>query len=291
MLAGPLTRRVVTALAAGACVSSPSFLSPLLAAAPPAASPSSLTNEAGVYVVDKEKAANGLEDPLAEPIGAYSTISAALAVAPRGATVLVKPGSYTERLIVRQPMKLLAEPGATLSWTSDKPYEAALTIDLSGAEAAGDVIISGLKVRHFSPSIAQNYGVFVPAPTTPAASKSRVELRGCDVTSSSGSGVGVEGGDVTLTSSRIGACKNHGVLYLGRSSSGLIRDCLIENNKLNGLLLRDGASPVVEASRFVGNGQFGAALIDCRGRLREDNTFKGNAKGAVSGECDDDDDD
>ena len=151
-----------------------------------------------------------------------------------------------------------------MSWTSDKPYEAALTIDLSGAEAAGDVIISGLKVRHFSPSIAQNYGVFVPAPTTPAASKSRVELRGCDVTSSSGSGVGVEGGDVTLTSSRIGACKNHGVLYLGRSSSGLIRDCLIENNKLNGLLLRDGASPVVEASRFVGNGQFGAALIDCR---------------------------
>ena len=37
-----------------------------------------------------------------------------------------------------------------------------------------------------------------------------------------------------------------------------------------------------------GNGQYGAALIDCRGVLLDDNEVVRNGKGAVSGACDDD---
>ena len=68
------------------------------------------------------------------------------------------------------------------------------------------------------------------------------------------------------------------------------RRCELAKNKLNGGLLRDGASPAIEGSRIVNNGAYGASLIDCRGSLAAGNEIRGNGKGGVSGECDDGDD-
>mmetsp|Transcript_25037 Transcript_25037/g.54086 ORF Transcript_25037/g.54086 Transcript_25037/m.54086 type:complete len:304 (-) Transcript_25037:254-1165(-) len=254
-----------------------------------AATDASLTDANGQFVVDPQKAANGLEDPLAEPIGAYNTISAALAVAPPGATILVRPGAYMEQLRVTRGVTLLADEGAVLTWRSERPYEAALALDLSEAQQAAQVLISGLSVRHFSPSIAQNYAVYVPEPSR-AAAASRIELRSCDVSSSSGSGVGVEGGDVTLSACRVSACKNHGIVYVGARSRGAVIGCTVTACKLNGMLLRDGAYPTIDDNVLSRNGQFGAALIDCRARYNaQSNVASGNAKGGVSGECDLDD--
>ena len=53
-------------------------------------------------------------------------------------------------------------------------------------------------------------------------------------------------------------------------------------------LLRDGAAPTIEGNRLSGNGQYGAALIDCRGKFLDGNVAVGNGKGAVRGECDED---
>ena len=77
------------------------------------------------YVVDPAKAAAGTKSD--DPTGPvyYSTISAALAAAPSGGAVTVRPGTYNERLLIRRPVKLVATTGAVLSWKSDKPYEAA----------------------------------------------------------------------------------------------------------------------------------------------------------------------
>jgi hypothetical protein len=100
-------------------------------------------------------------------------------------------------------MTMLADPGAVLTWRSDKPYEAALTVDLSTASAECEVLVSGLSVRHFSPSIAQNYAVYVPQPSAAADSTSLIKLHGCDVSSGSGSGIGVEGGDVTISACKV----------------------------------------------------------------------------------------
>jgi len=255
---------------------------------------SSLTHAQGKYIVDPQKAANGLEDPLVEPEGAFSTISAALAVAPSGATVIVRPGEYNERVFVRQPVQLLADAGTVVTWKSDKPYEAALTVDLSKEVSLppGDgssVLISGISVRHFSPSIAQNYAVYVPPPSVAADRNAKIEFRGCDIVSGSGSGVGVEGGDVTLASSRVSSCKNHGVIYVGPTARGAVRGSVVEKCKLNGVLLRDGAAPTLSQNRLSSNGQYGAALFDCRGVLEPDNIVSGNGKGAISGACDADD--
>lgn len=209
----------------------------------------------------------------------FATISSALAAAPSGAAVLIRAGTYNERLVIRRPVKLSAATGAVLSWKSDKPYEAALDVDVSGS-ADGPVLILGLTIRHYSPSIAQNYGAYVHSPT------SRVKFFSCDIASSSGSGIGVEGGNVTVTSCTIHDCKNHGVLYVGSEATGRVERCIVENCKLNGLLLRDGASPTLSDNLLKGNGQYGAALIDCRGVLLDDNEVVRNGKGAVSGQCD-----
>jgi len=246
----------------------------------------SLTDGSGRFVVDPARATAGLADPLIEPTGAFSSISAALAVAPAGAVVIVKPGIYMERIVVQRGVQLLAEAGATLTWRSDKPYEAALTVDLSDATEPAQVLIAGLTLRHYSPSIAQNYAVYVPPPSSAAERGSIVTLRGCDVSSSSGSGVGVEGGCVDLVDCRVAGCKNHGVLYLGPSSRGNLRGCVLEKNKLNGVLLRDGAAPTLADNQLRANGQFGAALVDCRGAYLPSNQASANGKGAVSGECD-----
>lgn len=251
-----------------------------------ATSDSSLTDADGRFVVDPRKAANGLDDPLSEPVGAYSTISAALSVAPADATIMVRPGAYVEQLMITRPVRLLADAGAELTWKSDKPYEAALTVAIADSQPAGDVLVSGLRISHSSPSIAQNYAVYVPQPSSASADKARIEIRDCDVSSATGSGVGVEGGDVTLARCRIANCKNHGVSFLGPTARGAVLDCTIEKAKLNGVLLRDGASPTLRGNRLRSNGQFGAALFDCRGTL-EDNEASGNGKGSVSGECDD----
>ena len=247
----------------------------------------SLTDAQGRFVVDPAKAARGLEDPLVEPDGAYSTISAALAVAPSGATITIMPGAYNERVRIVKSVTLAAEAGATLTWKTDKPYEAALTVDLSEASSAASVTVSGLSVRHTSPSIAQNYAVYVPPPSSAADGASSVMLRDCDISSASGSGVGVEGGAVSLAGCRVHDCKNHGVLYLGRGARGRVSGCTLEKNKLNGALLRDGSAPTLEANRLANNGQYGAALIDCRGVYRPTNEAVSNGKGSVSGECDD----
>ena len=70
-------------------------------------------------------------DRQAEPGGAYNTISAALSAAPKGATVVVRPGLYTERVFLKSDVSILGDKGAVLSWTSDRPYEVRVRVRVS----------------------------------------------------------------------------------------------------------------------------------------------------------------
>ena len=140
------------------------------------------------------------------------------------------------------------------------------------------VSISGLTVRHSSRA-AQSYGIYVHSPSR------SVKFQNCDVVSSSGSGIGVEGGNVTVLSCTIHDCKNHGVLYAGSGATGRVKRCIIEKCKGSGLLLRNGASPTLSNNLIQSNGEYGAALIDCRGVLLDDNDVVRNRKGAVNGRC------
>ena len=274
----PLSRRHAVLAAASSLAAARPL--PLPAAGPP----DRRGEEELVYTPLADEQGNLVVDP-SRDVGAYATISAALEAAPSGATVIVRPGVYTERVMVRQSVTLKADPGVFLVWESDKPYEATLTIDLRDASAAADVLVSGLMVTHYSPSIAQNYAVYVPPPSR-AADASKVELRFCDVCSRSGTGVGVEGGFVAVVGCRVHDCKNHGLAFLGPGARGVVQRCSVEACKLDGVLVRDGAAPMLEANRFNANQRFGAELVDARCDFRASNEAKGNGKGAIQGECD-----
>lgn len=219
------------------------------------------------YIVDPTK--------VGEP-NTFATISAALAAAPSGAAVIVRAGTYYERLHIQRPVKISASTGAVLSWKSGDSETAAVDVELSGADD-GSVLLLGLKIQHSSPHY---YGVHVRSPM-----HSKVKLLNCDIASSSGSGVGIEGGNVTVFSCTVHDCKNHGVVYRGSDAIGRVERCIVENCKLDGLLLRDGASPTLANNLLKGNGRYGAEFIDCRGVVLDDNEVVRNGKGAVSGVC------
>ena len=90
---------------------------------------------------------------------AYASIGEALKNTPSGGTIEVYGGQYRERLVVTQPVSIIAAPGAAVEviWATTEPYQAA--IECSGVQEAGAVLVRGLRVRHASPSIANNYAV------------------------------------------------------------------------------------------------------------------------------------
>ena len=136
----------------------------------------------------------------------------------------------------------------TLAWSTDAPYQSA--IESQGLHGAS---ISGLTIRHRSPSVANNYAVFLQArvhvtyegrgqsdkvghscrcarrcfscgnPVQPRShcrpipwscvyvQGSDLSLQDCDISSSTGTGVGIEGGAPLIGRCTVHNCERHGV--------------------------------------------------------------------------------
>lgn len=241
------------------------------AAAPDAAAP-----DAVLYYVRP-----GPDDAAAHT---YGSIADAVAAAPPGATVRVAGGFYSERVVVSKPLTLEAETRSgggggngsdatvTLSHDTEAPYEAALQID------APDVHVRNLVVRHTSPSIAANYAILV-------RSAGSVTLDRCDVRSSTGSGLGVEGGCATARLCKFSECQRHGVALYGDllgsvTGATVLEDCTLAGNKENGLLMRDGADAAVRGCTVASNGGLGIMAVDSSLQLLGCEV-RGNRKGAL----------
>ena len=77
---------------------------------------------------------------------------------------MAAPRRYNERLVVTRPVTIAAAPGADVevAWSTREPYQAVVEVDPAlgqGLEAAGAVALRRLRLRHASPSIANNYAV------------------------------------------------------------------------------------------------------------------------------------
>ena len=88
--------------------------------------------------------------------------SSPLQTAPHSAAPLAPPPfpplrRYAERLVITRPVTISSLPGAAVevAWETPEPYQS--TVECSGV--AGEVVLRGLRVRHASPSIANNYAV------------------------------------------------------------------------------------------------------------------------------------
>ncbi|BDA43086.1 hypothetical protein COCOBI_04-0970 [Coccomyxa sp. Obi] len=200
------------------------------------------------------------------------TLSAAVASAKEGETIHVAAGTYRERLLLTHPVTLQAwPPGAdvTIVWETDRPYES--VVQSSGA----GVRLIGLKLRHSSPSVANNYAVFMQGGS--------LLLEDCDISSATGSGVGSEGGQLSLIHCSVHNCKRHGVAMFGdlEGSEGeaLLQECSVSLNELNGLLVADNAHMILKGGRISRNGGYGVYVKDGTADI-EGNTFERNGQGA-----------
>lgn len=205
----------------------------------------------------------------------YATIGQALEHTPSGGTVEVYGGRYVERLTITQPVSIVAAPGAVVevAWQTAEPYQA--TVECSGVR--GPVLLRGLRIRHSSPSIANNYAVRLEG-------CSAVVLD-CDISSSSGDGIGIEGGSPRVARCSVHHCARHGVAVfgdlLGEGCQASLEQCTLLDNRLSGLLVRDGATPAVSRCVMSGNGEWGLLLLDAGGSFTA-NEIAANSKGSVA---------
>lgn len=204
---------------------------------------------------------------------AYQTISQALLSAKDDDVILVAAGMYKERLVIQKRVTIAAvkNSSVTVSWQTTRPYESVL--ECKGAIGA---VVRDLNIRHRSPSVANNYAVFLQG--------SDLVMENCNVSSTTGSGIGIEGGDPLISNTLVRDCARHGVAIFaelgGSEGGGTVRDCYLNANKGDGLLVRDGAAPVVISCIISANSGFGASLKGCGG-VYQDNSFGNNGKGSI----------
>ena len=117
-------------------------------------------------------------------------------------------GSYEEQIVVSKALTLYAKPDepTSLQWQTTKPYQSTITV-----AAGGRLLLENITIRHSSPSVANNYALFVQG--------GDAEVTGCDIRSSTGSGIGVEGGALTVTNSKIRECVGNGAVIAGSIDS------------------------------------------------------------------------
>ncbi|KAK3270530.1 hypothetical protein CYMTET_21075, partial [Cymbomonas tetramitiformis] len=156
-----------------------------------------------------------------------------------------------------------------LEHKTGNPYEA--TVESTGE----GVVLQGLTIRHTSPSVANNYAVFLQGGSA--------TLSECDISSTTGTAVGVEGASFNISKCKLAGAKRHGAaIYgdlFGGGASGIIEECDITMNGENGILVRD-ASPVIRKNAIRRNAAYGVRLADCDAEF-DGNIIEGNRKGTV----------
>jgi len=200
-------------------------------------------------------------------------ISELISRANPGDTVVVPAGLYRERLIISKPLTLEAHGKVEVVWQTEEHYEPALT-----CETADGVIVKSFAFKHASPSIANNYAVFLQGGS--------VTLEDCRVTSSTGTGVAAEGGEHTIRGCSLSGCERHGLAVFGTldgdSCQVKLEGSSFEGNKLNGMLVRDQGGVELEGScRVEGNGGHGIAVMYGSATIAHAAAIAGNKSGPV----------
>jgi nitrous oxidase accessory protein NosD len=207
------------------------------------------------------------------------SISEAIAAAPDYATITIMPGTYRERLVISRPVTLITAARGeddlatitTLAWSTNDHYESAINIKSPA------VVLSGLNIQHSSPSIADNFAVKIEA--------GDVQLLNCTVSSKTGTGIGIEplgisGNPVVLNECIIKECNLNGIGVFGEGTGAKIVGCRIEGNKGDGVLVGDGAVPMIEGCTIIENKKYGLRFRDCGGEVKG-NVVERNGMGAV----------
>ncbi|MDQ2805556.1 MAG: right-handed parallel beta-helix repeat-containing protein [Chloroflexota bacterium] len=207
-------------------------------------------------------------DPLRRA-GHYTTISAAIMAATPGDRILVRPGNYTERLLLNKPLEIIGD----------------------GERAEIVVQANGSNVILFQTSIArvQNLTLRQTGGSSWRATgwfgvdiqQGRLELEDCDIRSTSLACVAIHhGADPRLRRNLIHDGKEGGV-YIYNNGQGLLEDNDIFANAFSGVHIKTGGNPTLRRNR-IHDGKASGVYINKNGQgLLEDNDITANAGDGV----------
>ncbi|CAG9462877.1 unnamed protein product [Pedinophyceae sp. YPF-701] len=218
--------------------------------------------------------------------GARTSLAAAIADArtawqysgdPAPATIELAAGTYRERAVLDFPCRIRAAPGSgpapTIVWETDAPYESTVVVMAPGTS------IKGVNIKHRSPSVANNFAVYVMQGASLSVAKSTV-------TSQTGAGLAVEGGCLEMRGVTVDSCAGVGVQCLasiegdaeGRLAMG---ECVLRGNGGGGLLARGGVQVCATQVDIEGNGGPGVQVADARVLTWQDIRYNKNKGGNI----------
>ncbi len=186
--------------------------------------------------------------------GQYSTINAAVAAAQPGATILVRPGIYRERVIVDKDITLIGDRGGV----TVKCYrDGCMTVRAAKATIRNFTIIakSGLISMFFE---RKN-------PSAVLVTHGQSVIEACDVTANNGPGLVIRGSSAApeIRNVRAHNCKYNGMFFTD-NARGVVENSEIYGNEWAGIRSDFGAAPVVRRSR-IHSGKMDGVLMDHRG--------------------------
>ena len=205
-------------------------------------------------------------DPLAV-WGAYATIGEAIAAAPAGALVVVRPGTYREALVIDKAVEVVGEGarGAVVVESTD-----AHAIEFRAERAA----IRNLTIR--AGGTGQGWGAVM-------VRRGRPLIEGCALTSSVGAGMYVVGADSdpVVRECTFADGKQSGI-YVWENGRGTIERCRVTGNALAGIEVKQGGDPVVRECTFADGKQNGIYVYENGRGTFEGCTVTGNAYAGIA---------
>ena len=100
------------------------------------------------------------------------------------------------------------------------------------------------------------------------------------------SGIGVEGGSLHVDATTVHDCARHGVAVFGdlggAGGTAMLSGCVLQGNRGNGALVRDGARLEMADSSAVGNAGWGVLVGADGAATLQSVRFAGNGLGGVS---------
>ena len=200
-------------------------------------------------------------DPLGR--GDFTTIGAAVKSSPIGTRILVRPGHYTESIVIDKPIEVIG----------DGDRDDIVVVAEKTATIIFDTNIGTVRNITLRQHGTNNYGVWIK--------QGRLTLEDCDITSDALSCLVVErGADPRVRRNRIHDGKQAGIL-VHAGGRGTFEDNDIFANALAGIEVTSKADPIVRRNRIRDSKQVGIHVYDDGLGLYEDNTITGNASAGI----------
>lgn len=199
-------------------------------------------------------------------VGEDESITDALLRAPTGSILRIPAKSYSERLLINKDVTIRGtKKGTQLSWSAGRPC--------ISVRAGAKVRIRDVTLKHSDAKYEQNGSA---AAVDVGCS---LEMEGCELSSSTGSGARSNGGNLTLRECRLVSSSGDGASFTD-GATGRLEGCLVQNNGGNGASITLDAYPDVRANTLANNAGYGLDCDNCgRLQIRENSVYE-NKKGS-----------